>query len=73
MYGAKAERHLFLFEKCLLMTKRAEDGTLACKHSIEVRNGSKMSNASCIYLVIKMAVQVAQCEVVCTCDFSVPT
>ena len=37
MYGAKAERHLFLFEKCLLISKKAEDGNMTCKHSIEVR------------------------------------
>ena len=36
MYGAKADRQLFLFEKCLLITKKAEDGILACKHCIEV-------------------------------------
>ena len=37
MYGAKAERHLFLFEKSLLIAKKSEDGILACKHCIEVK------------------------------------
>ncbi|XP_074657929.1 uncharacterized protein LOC141910927 isoform X2 [Tubulanus polymorphus] len=38
MYGAKAYRHLFLFEKTLLITKRKEDGSLSCKACIMCSN-----------------------------------
>ena len=36
MHGAKAWRHLFLFEKGLLLTKKKEDGNLLVKDSIMV-------------------------------------
>ncbi|XP_064621226.1 uncharacterized protein LOC135484064 isoform X2 [Lineus longissimus] len=40
MHGAKGHRHLFLFEKAMLITKRKEDGTqsLICKDCIKCSN-----------------------------------
>ena len=38
MHGAKAGRHLYLFEKVLIITKRKEDGDLLVKESIQVRH-----------------------------------
>ena len=40
MSGAKAMRHLFLFEKCVLIAKRREDGNLLTKAHIMV--GAKL-------------------------------
>jgi hypothetical protein len=39
MHGAKGHRHLFLFEKAMLITKKKEDGSnsLICKDFIKVR------------------------------------
>ena len=52
MYGAKAERHLFLFEKGLLIAKKSEDSILACKHCIEVMSiPIPSNNCSTEYLV----------------------
>ena len=38
MHGAKALRHVFLFEKGILMAKKKEDGNLLVKDSIMVIN-----------------------------------
>lgn len=38
MSGAKALRQLFLFEKCVLICKKKEDGNLVAKSHIMVRN-----------------------------------
>ena len=38
MHGAKAYRHLYLFEKVLIIAKKKEDGNLLVKESIQVRN-----------------------------------
>ena len=34
--GAKAQRHIFLFEKCVLIAKRKEDGNFLTKAHIMV-------------------------------------
>ena len=36
MSGAKGHRHVFLFEKGIIIAKKKEDGTLNCKASILV-------------------------------------
>ena len=38
MYGAKTSRHVFLFEKGVLIAKRKENSMLNCKIFIEVRS-----------------------------------
>jgi len=38
MYGAKAERHVFLFKRALLVAKKRDDVTMSVKAFIEVRH-----------------------------------
>ena len=39
MHRAKASRHVFLFDRMVLITKRREDATLAYKAHIMVKRG----------------------------------
>lgn len=40
VYGAKASRQVFLFEREILISKKKEGGMLGCKASIQVTNPS---------------------------------
>jgi len=37
MHGAKSFRHVYLFEKGLIICKKMEDGAMSCKTVIMVR------------------------------------
>ena len=37
VYGAKASRQVFLFEKDILISKKKEGGMLGCKAQVQVR------------------------------------
>ena len=38
MHGAKSFRHVYLFEKGVIICKKREDGAMSCKTSIMVSN-----------------------------------
>ncbi len=46
MYGAKASRQVFLFEREILISKKKEGGMLGCKSSIQVSLSLQVDDGS---------------------------